>query len=678
MEILSGKRATLTKNALTILKKRYLVNGESVDDMFHRVAGGNDTFESLMNQLLFLPNSPTLFNAGLANGGTLSACFVFDVDDSLLDGPRSIVATRAKAAAVAKAGGGVGYYFGNIRGKGTEVHSVHRKACGPVAVLRDYHSLRQLITQGGKRDLAQMGVLQVAHPDVKEFIDCKTLDPKAIESFNISVSWTDASITNPTLEESRLWDKQCKAAWTTGDPGMLFFDAINRGNPNAETVGLINATNPCGETPNRSDEPCNLGSIPIQRFVTNQRTIDWDKLTYVVEQSTYFLDDILDRNTFPHPDITAAALATRKLGLGVMGWADCLALLGIHYDSEEAVELAEKVMEFINRAALEASVGLVRIKGHPYEAFCDGTNGPCARNETRTSIAPTGTISLIAGCSSSIEPHYAREWERTTYEGIRMQERIDVWDRLDGFVPKVAAEIDWRWHIRHQAAFQRHVDLGVSKTINLPNSATVDDVSGAYRMMHELGCKGGTVFRDGCRSEQVLVAKDAASRSVYSSSAPAPEPTPRRKLDDLRPGRIKKFRIGRFKAYLIPGEYPDGSLGEIFFKSRAGTSIDGLLDAWAKAVSVALQHGAPLSTLVDLFVGTYFEPSGITSDDDVKLCSSIADFTFRWLNRMYGSKGDDTAPSSGTGMFCPACSKELVRQAGCLSCPDPICAWTRC
>jgi ribonucleoside-diphosphate reductase alpha chain len=527
----------LTDNARTILAKRYLDEGETPDDLWSRVSGGKKEYRELLEELLFLPNSPTLFNAGKSYGGTLSACFVFDIDDALLGDwpkggcdtpfPNSILGTTFKAACVAKAGGGVGYYLGNIREEGALVNSTHRKACGPVGVLKWLHNLRSLITQGGKRDLAQMAVLPVEHKDILKFIHCKDEDPKALESFNISVSWKNSwlkrvdwdiahakSFEGQPNRETALWNEQCQSAWRTGDPGMLFWDTINRFNMTPH-LGDINATNPCGETPNLNNEPCNLGSIALRRFVQGGKIL-WDKLRETVHVCIRFLDDILDWNIFPHPDITQMALATRKLGLGVMGWADMLALLRIPYASQEAVDLGKEVMCTIDEVAEIESHRLATIKG-PYPAWETGDKSkPWFRNSTRTSIAPTGTISIIAGCEPSIEPHYALERTRTTHEGIVMKERIQDWlGDLGGFIPQTAMEIAPEWHIKHQAAFQRHTNLGVSKTVNLPNSATVKDVSDAYKMMWELGCKGGTVYRDGCRSEQVLVT--TAKKSVYST-----------------------------------------------------------------------------------------------------------------------------------------------------------------
>jgi ribonucleoside-diphosphate reductase alpha chain len=686
--------AAVSDNALTILRKRYFdktAGEDTPSQMWKRCSGGSRDYEEMLSELLFLPNSPTLFNLGTSHGGTLSACFVFSFEDSLRDGSRSIMATLDKAAAVAKAGGGVGYYFGNLRGRGSLVRSTHRHACGPVEVMRMCNRLSKLITQGGKRDLAQMGVLNSDHPDIEEFISCKDSDPQGIGSFNISVSWKDDHLKGvDSRSESApdrwtsLWWKQCHSAWRTGDPGMLFFDAINRANATPH-LGSIQATNPCGETPNLCDEPCNLGSLALRRFVkkvNGKHQIDWQKLEYYARLATRYLDDVLDWNSFPHPDIDHMARHTRKLGLGVMGWADLLALLRIPYDTQDAVDLGDELWGKCSQWATEESVKMADTKG-PYPAYSPETApvwAPRARNSTRTSIAPTGTISIIADCSSGIEPHYALEWERTTYEGIKMTERIPVWSEIGDFRPKTAAEVGIEWHIRHQAVFQKHTDLGVSKTINLPNSATVQDVSDAYRLMWKTGCKGGTIFRDGCRAEQVLVAKGDKTKSVYMTGAEPAEGAEkkRRRLFRRRKGETTKFVVAKTEGYYTANTYDDGTLGEIFvLVSNQGSTLNGFLDAWAKTFSLALQWNTPLQDLVNLHKFSRFEPAGLTGDPDVPICTSIIDFIVQDLERKFLKKVEDKG-HTGTGQYCPDCSTELVRKDGCYCCPAERCGYSRC
>lgn len=665
--------AVITDNALTLLNTRYLDKGtgEDVDGMFRRVAGGDERYIKLMSELEFLPNSPTLFNAGLKNGCTLSACFVLDVEDTMFGSSSGIVETRAKAIAIAKAGGGVGYYFGHLRPKGSPIKSIHRMACGPVAVMRDYHQIHKLVTQGGKRDLAQMGVLPCYHHDISEFVHSKDADPQSLSSFNISVSWTDewfSKIDDLTHPASKLWKEQVHSAWSHGCPGMLFHDAVNRANPNIH-LGIIYATNPCGETPNRNGEPCNLGSINLWRFVNlKTREFNWDRLGDVAALSTEFLDDILDRNVFPHPDIIKAAHLTRKLGLGVMGWADTLALMGIHYDTQKAVDLGDRVMAFINKVARDRSEELAITKG-PYAGYdTTKTQGSFSRNETVTSIAPTGTIAILANCFGSIEPHYSLEWDRVTNEGIKMKESIAVKQLLNGFVPKVASEVPMEWHVRHQAAFQRHTDLGVSKTINLPNKATEVDVAAAYRLMHELGCKGGTVFRDGCRSEQVLTKK--GSSSVFTTGL-------KKNLPKKRPGFTYKFRVAGKSGFLTVGLFDDGTLAEIFLRfSKLGSTVGGMLDSWAITFSVALQEGVSLEALCGHHKNTRFDPAGITDDKDIPTCTSIPDYVVRLLEKEFLGKGVK-AESADSGAYCPECGEEAIYIGGCLTC-NSKCGWSKC
>lgn len=670
-------------NGMALLEKRYLEN-ETAEGMFRRASGGNEQYFQLMESLRFMPNSPTLFNAGRNNGCTLSACFVFDIGDYMLyhEGrimEDSIVRTREKAIGVAKAGGGVGYYLGNIRPKGSLVNSVHRVACGPVGVLRDLNGIEKLTTQGGKRELAQMAVLPVTHPDIRSFIHCKDADPQALSSFNISVSWDDASVNKarndftPAGDPWReLWLEQVDSAWSHGCPGMFFVDTVNRFNPNPH-LGLMRAPNPCGETPNRSNEPCNLGSLCLPRFFDpGNRSVDWNALEEAAWTATMFLDDILDRNVFPHPDIAAAALLTRKLGLGYMGWADLLAMMHVHYDTQEAVDLGARISKLVNEVATGASEHMAKEKG-PYKGFSDRTLHAPRRNETCTSVAPTGSIGVICGVlGKGIEPWFAQENSRVTSEGLRFVEGVPAFveEQLDGFVPKTTHEIHWKWHVAHQAAFQANTHLGVSKTINMCNNATRQDVSDAYAEMHRTGCKGGTVYRNECRPDQVL---RETKGGVYSRGVDLPV---RKVLQDECDAKRVKLKVGGVKFYLHPGLYEDGTLGEIFVSGDFGSTLSGLLDAFSKTFSVALQYGTPLAALVNQHKGNRFEPSGPTNRKDVPVCTSIIDLIVRYLEARFLGGGSGEPCSSG--MLCPDCGSIAVYQSGCLSCTNDGCHWTRC
>jgi ribonucleotide reductase alpha subunit len=1115
------KRRGISDNALNILQQRYLEPDETVDMLFKRVSGGNEAFEKIMRDLDFLPNSPALMNKGLKKKGTSSACFVFNISDTLLDDDNGIMATARKAAAVAKWGGGVGYYLGDLRPTRAPIQSTHRVACGPIGVLRFNNEIARLITQGGRRSLAQMAVLPSWHPDIHQFIHVKDLDPQSLRTFNISVSVTDAFMARAEVEgtsENQLWNEIVDSAWKTGDPGLFFHDAFNRANPSPH-VGPILACNPCltantevyvadgrtkvtigklakqgkdvpvfcldendeicvrmmrnprqtgtrqiykvtiaggktirvtgnhkfqlksglyadilslrvgdvlsvttryevqtiksdhtdaksayvgiennrqaatehrlvaefkagrklrehdtvqhkdenpynndptnleiicprdcpeenvwertanatmikhgveltkqlgkrmseeawsafaitnglpktishfrekslgnfrafanrclilaglgdllappdlldeftqltedglearvnfnslnvckrceacdgkfwvpaaareigaccapcarrlerhqdqkkvrsdrydnthedlsykrrklyhaqkeeqgrspalvewqqytrththssfariadvdpwlwsefvestiygdytvikieedgvedvyngtvddvhnffvggweepptegirsktlwlnnlqcGEQGLRNNEACLLGSINLNYFVTKNRTVDWNRLEEVTETATRFLDHVVDTNNFPDPAITAAVNLTRKMGLGAMGWADMLALMHIHYDTVEAVNLAEQVMQFVNEVASDTSVVLAQEAGAPYPA----SQGDLHRNEMRTCIAPTGTIAIIAGCSGACEPHFALEWDRIMNAGAEtrkeevLKERIAVWDELDGFVPKTAMEIGWEWHVRHQAAFQRHLDNGCSKTINLANSATREDVSKAYRMAWKSGCKGSTVFRDGCRSggEQVLkaVSKTPETKPVSETPIVVTTKSCRRRPPKERKSITHRITINDFDGYVHAGMYEDGSLCEIFLTTgKEGSTVSGLLDSWAIAVSHAVQHGDPLPDLVKKYSGTRFEPSGFTGDPEIPSCTSIVDYIFRWLDKRFGKGKDDPehkGEAVGSGMFCPDCGSEAIYQAGCLTCKNQ-CGFSRC
>ena len=497
-------------NALRILEQRYLayIDGkrETVDDFITRVSLGNAAYEQeLIRPLVFLPNSPTLFNIDVPGGGTLSACFKFDISDTMMDEDHNgIMDTATKASMVIKWGGGVGYYLGELRPRGSLVNSTHGVAMGPVAVLKFLHSLDTMLTQSGKREAAQMGILPVDHPDIMEFISAKDADPQSLSTFNISVSLPDAFMEQAVIggtKQHHILRSMAASAWRTGDPGVFFSDTAESANP-TPWAGRLTGTNSCGEVPLLNNEPCNLGSINVGRFFDRTEFINYPYLERVVRLSISYLDDVLDRNHFPVQQVTNAALYTRKLGLGICGWADLLALAHIPYGSQEAINRLDSLMEFIRAVADDQSQLLGKQKGSA-PCFSD-YSAKNYRNATRLCIAPTGTIAILMGASSGIEPHYLLNWNRTLGNGQVIQEEIAVADQLDGFVPQTAMEIPWTYHIQHQAAAQKHVDLAVSKTINMPNSATEEEVLEAYIKMWQSGVKGGTIYRDGCREVQVL------------------------------------------------------------------------------------------------------------------------------------------------------------------------------
>jgi ribonucleoside-diphosphate reductase alpha chain len=497
----------LSKNALTVLEKRYLLKDdagriiESPEGMFRRAAKAvarnrseQKAFFEIMSRLEFLPNSPTLMNAG-TDLGQLSACFVLPIEDSL----GSIFTTLKDMALIQQSGGGTGFSFSRLRPRQDAVKTTHGVASGPVSFMKVYNAATDVIKQGGRRRGANMGILSVHHPDILEFIASKEKG-EALSNFNISVAATDKfmraveekdkyELINPRtgktveyLKAAKVFDLISEMAWKTGDPGMIFIDEINRRHP-ARRFGKIEATNPCGEVPLLPYESCNLGSINLLKMLKGNE-IDWEKLEKTVKVSVKFLNNVIDRNRYPIPEIAKATKRTRKIGLGVMGFAEMLIELGIRYDTNEAVILGEKIMSFIYSTARRTA----------------------KRNATVTTIAPTGSISLIADCSSGIEPLFAKEFVKEVLGGVRLRHKLDTKQK---HAVVTALEIGPEWHVKMQAAFQKHVDNAVSKTVNLPEKAAIDDVRKVYELAYRLKCKGVTVYRYGSKAEQVLYVEDS-------------------------------------------------------------------------------------------------------------------------------------------------------------------------
>jgi ribonucleoside-diphosphate reductase alpha chain len=573
----------LTENALLVLRKRILARddsgavSETPAQMFERVArsiaaadlqygtaadahASAQAFLDVMTRLEFLPNSPTLMNAG-RDLGQLSACFVLPIEDSM----ESIFNTLADTALIQKTGGGTGFSFSRLRPKADKIKSTQGESSGPVSFIRLYNFATEVTRLGGKRAGANMAILRVDHPDIEEFIAAKT-NPLELNTFNISVAVTDQfmervktgesyDLLNPRtgsvvgqLEARTVFNRMAESAWRNGEPGLIFIDRINRDNP-TPTLGQIESTNPCGEQPLLAYESCVLGSINLSRFARGG-VVDYERLRDVVSIGVHFLDNIIDVSEFPVRQIKDITRANRKIGLGVMGWADLLIELGISYDSQDAIKLAEEVMLFISQGATKTSIELAKKRG-PFpqwlhETIYKNNDQPARRNATITTVAPTGTISLIANCSSGIEPVYSVAYRRLSFESDRMlfvhpaferyakahefyteqmMERIAETGSLHNLeeIPPQAKrlfvtthEIAPEWHVRMQAAFQKHIDAAVSKTINFPGEATVEEVSKAYMLAYELGCKGITIYRDGSREKQVL-----STRSI-DLNAPTP------------------------------------------------------------------------------------------------------------------------------------------------------------
>ena len=578
--------ASLSSNARTVLEKRYLVKDktgkpvETPEDMFWRVAtvvaeadrryGATDeqvsataaTFYALMTQRRFEPNSPTLMNAGRPLG-QLSACFVLPVDDALSNGHAGIYDTLRSMALIHQSGGGTGFSFSRLRGKGSMVRSTTGVASGPVSFMKLYDASTDAVKQGGTRRGANMGILRVDHPDILDFIACKE-DLTQIVNFNISVGVTDAfmkalevdgeyDLVDPVskkvtgrMHAKDVWDKMLVGAWRTGEPGVFFIDEANRYNP-VPHLGAYEATNPCGEQPLLPYDVCNLGSVNVGYYV-NDGVVDWDSFAKDIHLSTHFLDNIIDVNKYPLPEIDALAKRIRRIGLGVMGFADALVRLGIPYDSPEGVAFGKKVMEFLDVEGKKESERLATDRG-AFPEWAQSIWGPdatCARDASGarirplqmlrncnvTTVAPTGTISIIAGCSSGLEPLFAVAFMRNQ-AGVQMPDVNEDFTAIakregwysDELMARIAKEghigfpevpgkwqrvfvtanaIAPEWHIRMQAAFQEHCDSAISKTTNFAHTATQEDVRAIYELAYKSHCKGVTVYRDGSRDNQVL------------------------------------------------------------------------------------------------------------------------------------------------------------------------------
>ncbi len=593
----------LSANAMQVLQKRYLQRNEkgaaieTPSQMFRRIAknlsevekkwGGSqkeiaqaeEEFFSMMSRLEFLPNSPTLMNAG-TRLQQLSACFVLPIEDSL----EGIFSSVKNMAIIQQSGGGTGFSFSRIRPKGDLVGSTHGAASGPLSFLRIFDATTGVIKQGGRRRGANMAILHASHPDIIEFATVKA-DGKSFLNFNFSVAAPDAfmraveqnkkwNLVNPRNGEAvrevsarELFNLFCEYAWKTGDPGMFFIDEANRKNPTPQ-VGQMESTNPCGEIPLLPFEACNLGSINLHKMVSEnpngKKEVDWKKLGKTVRASVRLLDDVVEASVFPLPEITEIVRANRKIGLGIMGFADLLLELGIPYDSNAAIALGGKIMQFIHKEAAAASAELANKRG----SFPNFTGSVWhkrgfkkMRNATITAIAPTGTLSIIANCSSGIEPLFAVSFARNVLEGTRLIETNSVFEReakrrgfysaeLMGKIAKVgsvqgipgvpsdvkrvfktAQDIAPKWHVKMQAEFQKHSDNAVSKTINLPQHASVEDVKAAYFLAWKLKCKGITVYRYGSKENQVLSfggaeegveEKLVTADSEYSGGCPTP------------------------------------------------------------------------------------------------------------------------------------------------------------
>ena len=690
----------LSKNALTVLERRYLIkNGEgvvieTVEELFRRVAGAiaasdrrydenadcealADSFYRMMTNLEFLPNSPTLMNAGRPLG-QLSACFVLPVEDTM----EGIFETIKQAALIHKSGGGTGFSFSRLRPCGSAVNSTGGVASGPISFMKVFNMATEAVKQGGTRRGANMGILRVDHPDIMEFIHCKT-NNKEITNFNISVGLTekfmnaveagkDYELVDPhggrvtgTLNAREVFECIVDAAWHNGEPGIIFLDRLNRDNV-VPKAGEIESTNPCGEQPLLPYESCNLGSINLTKMLREENGVysfDWDKLKATAKKAVHFLDNVIDANKYPLKEIDFMTKQTRKVGLGVMGWADALLRLKIPYNSEQAVRLAETVMRAVTEAGREESRELAKARG-TFPLFQESTLDQelPQRNATVTTIAPTGTLSLLASCSSGVEPIFGYVYIRNIMDGTEMIEvnpilrevleerglysdelmkKIAKQGSLEGIeeIPEEirrvfvsAHEVSPEFHIRMQAAFQRHTDNAVSKTVNFCNSATREEVAEVYKLAFRLGCKGVTIYRDGSRSEQVLnigkVKKDGQEESPAEGGQAVIKPRPR---PDMTTGITERVKIGCGNLY-ITVNYDDKGICEIFTNTGKAGGCPSQSEATARLASIALRSGIDVRSIIDQLKGIRC-PSTIRQSG--MKCTSCPDAIAKAIERVY-------------------------------------------
>lgn len=760
MEVLN-----FSSNAIIVLKKRYLKKnneGEVIEDpkeLLMRVAkaiagvekkyGANEdslkktekAFFEMMMSLEFMPNSPTLMNAGKGLG-QLAACFVIPINDSM----ESIFDAIKSTALIHKSGGGTGFSFSRLRAKNSVVKSTGGVASGPVSFMKVFDSATQAVKQGGTRRGANMGILRVDHPDILEFIKCKEKEGD-ISNFNISVALTDDFMEKALKKEDyqlidphdgkvvrklNAWDvfnTIADYAHSNGEPGIIFIDRMNKYNPTPE-LGEYESTNPCGEQVLLPYESCNLGSINLFKVLERQGEsfeIDWEKLERITKTSTRFLDNVIDANKFPLPQIKENTLKTRKIGLGIMGWATMLGFLGIPYDSEQAIGLARKVMEFIRKVAEEESIALAKERGvfPAWEGSSWHKKGTRIRNATLTTIAPTGTISIIAGpTASGIEPNFSLCYFRNVLDDEKLLEvdpSFEYVAKKGGFysedlmkriasgesiqkmneVPeevkrifKTAMDISSFWHIKMQSTFQEFTDNAVSKTINLPNSATVEDIKESYLLAYKIGCKGITVYRDGSRSVQVLTVdkkkKEEKSEAVDSYSVVIPYPKPR---PEVILGTTTKVTTGCGNLYITVNQDEEGNFFEVFTQmGKAGGCAASQLEAVGRLVSLALRGGIDVKVIVEQLKGIRC-PS--PSWDKGKKIFSCADAIARVLEKRTTDQkeivevgvvsfqkrekvvvGANNKRSNNVVGVCSDCGSALRHQEGCLICDG--CGYSKC
>ncbi len=764
------KDPQISRNALTILEKRYLMRDkdgkvvESPKEMFIRVArvisdveknyGAGEKevkdlflrFYNMMAEFRFMPNSPTLMNAG-APLGQLSACFVLPVGDSM----EEIFEAVKRTAIIHKSGGGTGFSFSRLRPRNDIVRSTGGVASGPVSFMKVFNEATEAVKQGGKRRGANMGILRVDHPDIFDFIKAKEKEGE-LANFNISVAITDRfmealekgekfELVNPRNKEvvrkidpNEVWEKLVYGAWRNGEPGVIFIDTINKYNV-TPGVGEIESTNPCGEQPLLPYESCNLGSINLAKFVKGKplflelkrvatydeaiERIDWDGLRETVRDAIHFLDNVIDANNFPFEEIAQMTRANRKIGLGIMGFADMLYQLAIPYRSEDALKIAEKVMSFIQSVAEEKSVELGEQKGS-FPNIDKSIHKPPRRNATVTTIAPTGTISMISDTSSGIEPIFtlvyvkhvldgedllyankyfelaAKElgfYSKELMEKLASERSIKGYDEIPEFIREIfdtTFDVSPEQHVRMQAAFQKYVDNAVSKTINMPNSATVEDVDKVYRMAYKLGLKGLTVYRDGSRQEQVISVAKEEKRKMPGSLVPRPRPI-------TVTGKTYKMITDMGSLYVTVNEDGYGPFEVFVHLGKSGSASMAFTEAIGRLISLCLRTGVSPKAVIKQLKG--IKSSTPVRQENGDVVFSVPDAIAKVLEK-YLAGGEQlellssSKPLSQVGFklevgkkvesedhhheaeICPECGGVLVYQEGCYVCRD--CGYSKC
>jgi ribonucleoside-diphosphate reductase alpha chain len=740
-QVISGIK--LSDNALRVLERRYLTKDgegrviETPQELFRRVARHiasaeliynpkadaslyEEAFYQLMENLEFLPNSPTLMNAG-RELGQLSACFVIPIEDSM----ESIFDAVKYTALIHKSGGGTGFSFSRLRPERDRVGSTGGIASGPVSFMRAFDATTDVIKQGGMRRGANMAILNVDHPDILKFIAAKE-DPEALTNFNLSVAVTDEfmkavkkgtdyNLVNPRtgevtdkLNAKEVFDKIVDMAWRTGDPGVVFIDEINRHNPTPK-LGKIESTNPCGEQPLLPFESCNLGSINLSKMVTDtdgQPHINYDKLSQTVKLAVRFLDNVIEVNQFPLPEIANMTKTTRKIGLGVMGFADMLIQLGITYNSEQGLVVAEEVAHFISTEADKASIELAQERGiFPafQESIYDTPDGPRFRNASRTTIAPTGSLSIIANCSSGIEPLFALSYVRHILEGeefIEVNPYFEEAAKKGGFyspelmkqlakgkrlkdieeVPEeikrlfiTAHDISPEWHVKMQAAFQKFTDSAVSKTVNFPHEATPEDVAKVYMLAYQEGLKGITIYRDRSRESQVLTVGEGVKKAE-GKLAP-------RKRPKVTRGVTERVNTGCGYIY-VTVNFDQQGISEVFSTlGKAGGCAAAQLEAISRLTSLALRSGIDIESIVKHLRGIRCPSIAWEQGHAILSCAdAIASVLEKYIREKTATNPD--APSQNPEMVkswagqCPDCGGPLIYQEGCNICL--ACGFTKC